>query len=70
VCNNNQCAQLYNNYGAQKEIKLETYIYKAIIVEAAKEADEYFWNEWLKNNPYESKIEGELANGNSRYNAL
>ena len=30
--------------------------------QAAKEADEYFWNEWLKNNPYKSKIGGELAN--------
>ncbi|HMM32886.1 MAG TPA: hypothetical protein PKB13_14045 [Clostridia bacterium] len=30
--------------------------------QAAKEADDYFWNEWLKNNPYESKIEGDFAN--------
>jgi predicted transcriptional regulator YdeE len=30
--------------------------------QAAKETDEYFWNEWLKNNPYESKISGEFAN--------
>jgi len=30
--------------------------------QAAKEADDYFWNEWLKNNPYESKIGGEFAN--------
>jgi len=29
--------------------------------EAAKEADNYFWNEWIKNNPYESKISGEYA---------
>ena len=30
--------------------------------QAAKEADDYFWDEWLKNNPYESKIKGEFAN--------
>ena len=30
--------------------------------QAAKEADDYFWNEWLKNNPYKSKIEGDYAN--------
>jgi len=29
---------------------------------AAKEADEFFWNEWLKNSPYGSKIEGEYSN--------
>ena len=29
--------------------------------QAAKEADEYFWNEWLKNNAYRSRIEGEYA---------
>jgi hypothetical protein len=28
---------------------------------AAKEADDYFWQEWLKNNPYKSKIEGVFA---------
>ena len=30
--------------------------------QAFKELDDYFWNEWLKNNPYKSKIEGEFAN--------
>ena len=30
--------------------------------QAAKQADDYFWDEWLKNNPYKSKIEGEYAN--------
>ncbi|MCL2029984.1 MAG: hypothetical protein FWG93_00400 [Oscillospiraceae bacterium] len=30
--------------------------------QAAKEADNYFWNEWLKSNPYSSKIEGEFSN--------
>ena len=29
--------------------------------QAAKEADEFFWNDWIKNNPYKSKIEGEFA---------
>jgi len=29
--------------------------------QAAREADEYFWQEWLKNNPYQSKIGGEFA---------
>ena len=30
--------------------------------QAWKEIDDYFWNEWLKNNPYKSKIEDEDAN--------
>ncbi|MCL2003503.1 MAG: GyrI-like domain-containing protein [Oscillospiraceae bacterium] len=40
------------------------YFYKNDITgeQAAKEADDYFWNEWLKNNPYTSKIEGGFSN--------
>jgi len=30
--------------------------------DAAKEADDYFWDEWLANNPYTSKIAGDFAN--------
>ena len=30
--------------------------------QACKEMDDYFWNEWLKNHPYRSKIEGDFAN--------
>jgi hypothetical protein len=74
VCGDDICCENINNAQAGDRfgiiclapsdyLKIE-YHYEGEITweQAAKESDEYFWNEWLKSNPYKSKIEGDFAN--------
>ena len=51
-------------YLAPSEYCKITYYYGGEMTpeQAAKEADDYFWEDWLKNNPYKSKIEDDLMN--------